>query len=110
MNRPIIDTAELRNLLSTTPADQEFGLAPDVCHELLSEIDRLRAALLDVLRSTAVMARPCKRCGKQLYFVRGGYALIAFTVDGRNHFNHCPHLKKNAATQEALFDAAPIPD
>lgn len=78
--------------------------------QALDEIDHLRANLKAVLEHAAVLTRPCKRCGEPLYFVRGGYALIAFTADGRNHFNHCPHLKKNAATQEALFDAAPLPD
>ena len=68
-------------------------------------VARLRA----LLETVAILQRPCRFCGKPLYFVPTRAGKIApYTAEGRNHFEDCPHFRRAAApAQPGLFVTHP---
>ena len=71
----------------------------------MTDADRL-LALLEIV---AVEKRPCRFCGKLLYFVptRAG-KLVPYNEEGQNHFEDCPRFQRAPAPQEQqrLFEAS----
>jgi len=56
------------------------------------EISGLRTRMLSILRNCAEVTRPCKACGKFLYFLKGTSGKLSpYEETGLNHFATCPH-------------------
>ena len=68
---------------------------------------RLRA----LLETVAVEKRPCRFCGKPLYFVPTRAGKVApYTAEGRNHFEDCPRFQRAPAPkeQQRLFESTDV--
>lgn len=68
-----------------------------------------RKRLLDLLKAVAYETRPCKFCGRRLYFVKVWTGKTRpYTDEGVNHFEDCPHFRRETSpAQPALFAAGP---
>ncbi len=65
--------------------------------------------LLSLLQQISVEQRPCRRCGRPLYFVRLKSGKLApYTGEGVDHFVDCPYAdtfrRPTPQRQERLFE------
>jgi hypothetical protein len=75
--------------------------------------DELKARGLALLHQIAEQERPCKACGRPLWFVRSRRTgrLLPITDELTNHFADCPRREEfRRAKQPPLFDTGnPLP-
>jgi len=71
-------------LTSATRGDATAKMAAE-------EISGMRTRMLAILRNCAEVTRPCKACGKFLYFLKGSSGKLSpYEETGLNHFATCP--------------------
>jgi hypothetical protein len=77
----------------------------------MSDIEALAERIKALLENVCYDKRPCKACGKSIYFTRTRAGRIApYTEEGISHFLDCPEwqrAKNKPAKQRALLDTLP---